>query len=414
MIKGYSHLKTGLIGKKLSHSFSPEIHGLLGDHRYELYEMEEACVGEFLKKHPFDALNVTIPYKKTVIPFLDAVSDEAKRIGAVNTVLRRPDGSLFGDNTDYFGFSYLLSKLGASVAGKKVLVLGSGGASATAVTVLRDRGAEPVIISRTGKDNYENLDRHSDAAAIVNTTPVGMYPDNLHSPLSLSHFPCLSFVVDMIYNPSKTAFLLSAERHGIPFLNGLPMLVAQAARAVTLFTGEEIAESEIDAVCARVSAKTQNIVLIGMPSAGKTTVGKSLAAMTGRRFVDSDEVFSERFGISPAAFIEENGEDAFRLEETRILSDIARESGCVIATGGGAVTRKENKDILRQNGVTVRLMRDLDRLSDEGRPLSKGKGAIQRLYETRQPLYEDFADVSYEVDEGDFSLTARKIMEDLL
>ena len=414
MIKGYSHLKTGLIGKKLSHSFSPEIHGLLGDHSYELYEMEEACVGGFLEKHPFDALNVTIPYKKTVIPFLDAVSDEAKRIGAVNTVLRRPDGSLFGDNTDYFGFSYLLSKLGASVAGKKVLVLGSGGASATAVTVLRDRGAEPVIISRTGKDNYENLDRHSDAAAIVNTTPVGMYPDNLHSPLSLSHFPCLSFVIDMIYNPARTSLLLSAERRGIPYLNGLPMLVAQAARAVTLFTGEEIAESEIDAVCARVSAKMQNIVLIGMPSAGKTTVGKSLASMTGRRFVDSDEVFSERLGITPAAFIEKNGEGAFRLEETRILTEIARESGCVIATGGGAVTRRENKDILRQNGVTVWLMRDLDRLSDEGRPLSKGKGAIQRLYEKRKPLYEDFADISYEVNESDFSLTARKIMEEIL
>lgn len=414
MIKGYSSLRTGLIGKKLSHSFSPEIHSLFADHRYELYEMGEERVGEFLKNHPFDALNVTIPYKKTVMPFLHSLSDEAKRIGAVNTVVRLPDGSLRGDNTDYFGFSYLLSRFGASVEGKKVLVLGSGGASATAVTVLRDRGARPVVISRTGEDHYENLDRHSDAAAIVNTTPVGMYPDNLRSPLSLLHFPSLEFVVDMIYNPEKTALLLSAEAQGIAYANGLLMLVAQAARAVTLFTGKEISDAEIDAAYERVSRNMRNVVLIGMPSSGKTTVGKSLAAMTGRRFVDSDEVFSERLGITPAAFIEKNGEGAFRLEETRILSDIAKESGCVIATGGGAVTRRENKDILRQNGVTVWLMRDICRLSDEGRPLSQGKDAIKRLYETRQPLYEDFADVSYEVDEGDFSLTARKIMEDLL
>ena len=414
MIKGYSSLWTGLIGKKLSHSFSPEIHSLFGDHHYDLFEMEEEKVGEFLKNYPFDALNVTIPYKKTVMPFLDGISDEAKRIGAVNTVIRRQDGSLIGENTDYFGFSYLLSRYGVSVKGKKVLVFGSGGASATAVAVLRDSGAETVVVSRTGENNYENLDRHKDAAAIVNTTPVGLYPDNLRSPLSLSHFPSLSFVVDMIYNPKKTALLLAAEKKGIAYANGLLMLVAQAARAVTLFTGKEISDREIDAVSEKVSRNMRNIVLIGMPSSGKTTVGKSLAAMTGRRFVDSDEVFSERLGISPAEFIERNGESAFREEETRVLSDIAKESGCVIATGGGVVTRRENKDILRQNGVTVWLMRDIENLSDEGRPLSRGKDAIKRLYETRQPLYEDFADVRYEVDEGDFSMTARKIKEDLL
>ena len=414
MIKGYSSLRTGLIGKKLSHSFSPEIHNLFGDHRYDLFEMEEDAVGDFLKNHPFDALNVTIPYKKTVMPFLDGISDEARRIGAVNTVIRRPDGSLWGENTDYFGFSYLLSRFGVSLKGKKVLVLGSGGASATAVAVLRDRGAETVVVSRTGENSYENLDRHKDAAVVVNTTPVGMYPNNLCAPLSLALFPNLVFVADMIYNPKKTALLLEAEKKGIAFANGLLMLVAQAARAVTLFTGKEISDGEIDAVSEKVSRDMENIVLIGMPSAGKTTVGKSLAAMTGRHFVDSDEVFSERIGISPAEFIEKNGESAFREEETRVLSEIAKESGCVIATGGGVVTRAENKDILRQNGVTVWLMRDIGNLSDKGRPLSQGKDAIKRLYEERKSLYEDFADVRYEVDETDFSITARKIKEDLL
>lgn len=415
MLKGYERLRTGLIGEKLGHSFSPQIHARLGDHRYELFEMEESRVGHFLQTAPFDALNVTIPYKKTVMPFLSSMSDAAKKIGAVNTVVREKDGSLRGDNTDYYGFSYLIGKSGISVKDEKVLVLGSGGASNTAVAVIRDMGArEVVVISRSGENHYGNLDRHADAAVIVNTTPVGMYPNNGLSPLSLSLFPHCKGVIDMIYNPARTALLLDAEARHIPCANGLPMLVAQAKRAVELFTGERIPDGEIDAITDAVARDARNIVLIGMPGCGKSTVARHLAKKTGRPCIDTDDMTETLLGRPIPDVIRDEGEDFFRRAETEAAKAAGKRSGHVIATGGGIVTREENYAPLRENSVIVWLRRDVTRLPTHNRPLSKDKDALLAMYEKREPMYRLLADVTYDVCESDFSVTANKIAEELL
>lgn len=415
MLKGYEELRTGLIGEKLGHSFSPQIHARLGDHRYELFEMQESDVGRFLRSATFDALNVTIPYKKTVIPFLSSLSDEAKKIGAVNTVVRHKDGSLRGDNTDYYGFSYLVEKSGIAVKGEKVLILGSGGASNTAVAVMRDMGArEVVVISRSGEHHYGNLDRHADAAVIVNTTPVGMYPNNGNAPLSLSLFPHCKGVIDVIYNPAKTALLLDAEARGISFANGLSMLVAQAKRAVELFTGEGIPDAEIDVITEAVAREARNIVLVGMPGCGKSTVARHLARITGRPAVDTDEVTEALLGRPIPDVIRDEGEDFFRRAETEAARSVGKRSGHVIATGGGIVTRRENYASLRENSVIVWLRRDVSCLATCNRPLSKDKDALLKMYETREPMYREIADAVYDVCESDFSVTANQIAKELL
>ena len=301
----------GLLGRTLRHSYSPQIHALLGDYEYRLFEVEPQDLEAFLKKREFGGINVTIPYKKDVLPYLSGISDNAKRIGAVNTIIVKEDGGLYGDNTDYDGFLCLVQKSGFQVKGKKALVLGTGGASLPISAVLSDLGArEVVFISRSGENNYQNLSRHADADFIVNTTPVGMYPNNLKAPLSLSEFPNLSGVLDIVYNPQKTKLILDAERLGIPAFSGLLMLVAQGKRAAELFLGHDIPDSETDRIFKKLSTEMQNIVLVGMPGCGKTTVGKALAEQLNRPFFDADEEILKRTGKSAEAWIEACGEAA--------------------------------------------------------------------------------------------------------
>ena len=402
----------GLLGRTLRHSYSPQIHALLGDYEYRLFEVEPQDLEAFLKKREFGGINVTIPYKKDVLPYLSGISDNAKRIGAVNTIIVKEDGGLYGDNTDYDGFLCLVQKSGFQVKGKKALVLGTGGASLPISAVLSDLGArEVVFISRSGENNYQNLSRHADADLIVNTTPVGMYPNNLKAPLSLSEFPKLSGVLDIVYNPQKTKLILDAERLGIPAYSGLLMLVAQGKRAAELFLGHDIPDSETDRIFKKLSTEMQNIVLVGMPGCGKTTVGKSLAEQLNRPFFDADEEILKRTGKSAEAWIEACGEAVFRQKETEVLESLCKQSGTVIATGGGAVTVPENADILRQNSIVFFINRDVSALPVEGRPLSKAT-ALSEMYEVRLPLYRGVCDYEIAADDG-VDAVVRRILEDL-
>ncbi len=394
MKTGYQHLRCGLLGEHLGHSFSPEIHEALADYSYRLVELAPEAVGDFVRNGDLDAFNVTIPYKKTVMPFLDEISDEARRIGAVNTVVRRPDGSLAGYNTDYFGFDAMLTASGLDVQGKKALVLGSGGASLTVQAVLHDRGAASVItVGRERPDNYGNLDRHADAAVIVNATPVGMYPHNGESVIDLAQFPRCEGVLDLIYNPARTALLLQAEALGIPAMNGLYMLVAQAVKAFEYFTKDRAEENVTDRITEQIARRTRNIVLVGMPGCGKSTVGRYLAQRLGRPFRDADTEFAAMHRLTPADAIKRYGEPQFRAMEHETLCALGKESGIVLACGGGAVTRKENYAPLHQNGTIVYLRRDLSRLATDGRPLSQ-RTSVEALYAARKDAYERFADLT--------------------
>ena len=393
MKTGYTHMKCGLIGEHLGHSFSGPIHAAIADYTYELVEMPVEAVGEFVKNGGFDAFNVTIPYKKTVIPFLDSISPEAKRIGAVNTVVRHKDGSVHGYNTDYFGFDGMLTASGIEIAGKKAVILGNGGASLTVQAVLADRGAREIVVVDLGlENNYDNLDRHADADVIVNATPVGMYPNNGRSLVDLAMFPQCSGVLDVIYNPAKTALLLDAEARGIPYINGLYMLVAQAVKAFEFFTGDEAEGGIIEAITNQIAYDTKNIILIGMPGCGKSTVGKRLAKQLSRPFFDADDEFLKMHGTTPAETIQTYGEDRFRQMENEVLKAIGKMSGAVIACGGGVVTREYNYAPLHQNGVIVYLERELSRLATDGRPLSQ-RTSPEVLYAARKDAYERFADL---------------------
>lgn len=339
----------GLLGETLGHSFSPQIHACLGDYEYKLFEVAPEDLGDFLRSGSFEGLNVTIPYKKAVMPYLAEISENAKAIGSVNTITVLPNGTLRGDNTDYDGFLYLVRRSGIAVNGKKALVLGTGGASLPVKKVLSDLGAREIIsISRTGENNYQNLEKHFDADLIVNTTPVGMYPNNLQSPLSLDGFTQLSGVLDIVYNPQKTQLILDAEQRGIPAFSGLTMLVAQAKRAAELFLNTNIDDRKNDEIYETLSRQMKNIVLVGMPGCGKSTVGKALAKRLSRPFFDADQEIVKRAGKSIPEIFQTEGEAGFRQIETEVLFDLCRQSGAVIATGGGAVTVPKNHDILRQ------------------------------------------------------------------
>lgn len=386
-------MKCGLLGRVLGHSYSPQIHGLLGDYSYDLYEKEPEELEGFLRQGDFTGLNVTIPYKKDVMAFLDGLSPVAQKMGCVNTILRREDGTLYGHNSDYYGFISLVKHSGIPVSGKKTLVLGSGGASNTAVNALRDLGADPTVISRSGENNYENLSLHRDASLIVNTTPLGMYPKTGVAPLDLKKFPHLEGVLDVIYNPAKTQLLLDAEALGIPHENGLWMLVAQAKESAEYFTGSTIDDARIADIHGKLKKQMGNIVLIGMPGCGKTTIGTALAQRLNRPFVDADEQIISLAGKSIPEIFAQDGEDAFRAWETKALDTLGKQSGLVIATGGGCVTRQENYPLLHQNGTIVCLQRDLRLLPKDGRPLSQ-RNSLEAMYQARRPLYEAFSDIT--------------------
>lgn len=386
-------MKCGLLGRTLGHSYSPQIHHDLGDYSYELFEKEPDQLEDFLKHGDFTGLNVTIPYKKTVIPFLDELSPTARKMGCVNTILRRADGSLYGHNSDFFGFQSLVKHSGIAVAGRKALVLGSGGASNTAVKALEELGAMPIVISRSGENNYENLHLHKDASIIVNATPVGMYPNTGISPLDLSLFPHLEGVLDVVYNPARTKLLLDAERFGIPNENGLWMLVAQAKESAEVFTGKALDDSRIETIYRKLQARMQNLILIGMPGCGKSTIGAALAKRLNRTLADADEAISSLTGKSIPEIFAQDGEEVFRTWETKALEEIGKQSGLVIATGGGCVTRQQNYPLLHQNGTIIYLRRDTSLLPKEGRPLSQ-RNSLDAMYEIRRPLYETFADLT--------------------
>ena len=384
-------MRCGLLGEKLGHSYSPQIHSMLGDYGYQLFEIQPNELEEFLKYGGFYGINVTIPYKKAVIPYLDDLSPVARELGAVNTIVRRPDGTLVGHNTDYFGFQSMVQESGLIPGGKKVLVLGTGGASATVQAVLSKMGANVVVISRNGVDNYANLHLHSDCAIIVNATPVGMYPKNGESPVDLSIFPHLEGVLDLIYNPARTQLLLDAEKCGLTAMNGLWMLVAQAKESAEWFTGQSISDEIISQIHRKIRLAMENIVLIGMPGCGKTTIGQVLAERTRHRFVDADEEIVRDAGKPIPEIFAEGGETVFRQIESQVLARLGKGSGQIIATGGGCVTRPENYAPLHQNGRIFWIQRPIDALPTEGRPLSKA-GSLQEMYALRQPLYARFAD----------------------
>lgn len=383
-------MKCGLLGRKLGHSYSPQIHSMLGSYSYELFEKEPEQLEDFLKNSDFDGINVTVPYKKAVIAYLDELSPIARKLCTVNTIVRR-NGKLIGHNTDYFGFSTMVRESGFDPTGKKVLVLGSGGASNTAVAVLEEMGANVIVISRSGENNYENLHLHRDAVAIVNATPVGMYPHVGVSPVELNMFPKLEAVLDVVYNPARTQLLLDAECAGIPTINGLLMLVAQAKEAAEWFTGEIIDHAAISRIHHTLKNQMENIVLIGMPGCGKSTIGHLLAQKTGRRFVDADQALEQSAGCTIPEIFANGGETAFRDLETKTLAELGKESGLVIATGGGCVTKERNYPLLHQNGTIFWIRRDLGLLPTDGRPLSQSS-KLSDMYHVRKPLYESFAD----------------------
>ena len=403
-------LKCGLLGQKLGHSYSPAIHGMLADYDYQLFEREPEQLEDFLKNGPWDGINVTIPYKKAVLPYCAELSDTARRIGSVNTIVRRPDGSLYGDNTDAYGFESLVGKSGIDVRGKKALVLGSGGASVTVVAVLKMLGAESVtVISRGGEDNYDNLSKHADARIIANTTPVGMYPNNGQAALDLAQFPQCEGVLDVVYNPARTALLLQAEKLGIPCAGGLYMLVAQAKRSSELFTGRIIPDSEIGRIEKLLSGQMKNIVLVGMPSSGKSTLAAALGERLGRPVYEADALIEQEAGMDIPAIFAQYGEGHFRALETEVLSRLGKLSGAVISTGGGCVTREENYDLLHQNGTILWLQRGTEKLDKTGRPLSL-KNDLNEMYQKREPMYRRFADAAVD-NNGSVEAALAQILE---
>ncbi len=381
----------GLLGRKLGHSFSPEIHTALGNADYRLYPVEPEALGEFLRREDIGGLNVTIPYKRDVMAFCDELSEEARSIGSVNTLVKRPNGTLWGGNTDLYGLQYMARFCGVFFNGAKVLVFGSGGASLTAQAAARYAGAkEVIVISRGGENNYENLHRHFDAQILINATPVGMFPDAEGMPADPACFPQCRGVLDMVYNPRRTNFVEAARRLDIPCSDGLPMLVAQAKAAHEIFFGVKVPDLRIYEILSALRRDEENVVIIGMPGSGKSTVGQTLAQKLNRRFVDADAEITARIGDIPAYFAA-HGEEAFRKVEHVLLTELGKQSGLVIATGRGCVTRPENYDVLHQNGVIVWLQRDLDKLPVSGRPVSQRDG-VHAIYETRKPMYERFAD----------------------
>lgn len=388
-------MQYGLIGCPLGHSFSKEIHEALGRYSYALCELNPDEIATFFHQREFCGINVTIPYKQTVIPFLDEISDRAKAIGAVNTIVNR-DGRLYGDNTDFDGMRLALLHAGIALSGKNVLILGTGGTSKTAEAVAASLGAQSIRkVSRTGKDGaltYEQAYR-IDANVILNTTPCGMFPHSEESPITLDRFPHLSGVFDAIYHPLSTQLVRDATERNIPASGGLYMLVAQAVRAAERFTGEAFPLDAINQLYRKVLRQKQNLVLIGMPGVGKTRVGTRLSELMHRPFFDSDQVILERIGMPIADYFAQHGEAAFRAVESEVLAELSAQSGIVLSTGGGAVLKEENVRALRSNGILLFLDRPVDELKvSDDRPLSSDRERVRNLFAVRYPIYLAAAD----------------------
>ena len=405
-------MEYGLIGEKLGHSYSQMIHARLADYRYELKEVAPERLDAFIEARNFRGLNVTIPYKQAVMKHCAELSPEAMEVGSVNTLIVRPDGSLFGHNTDIDGFIYMLRRGEIDPAGAKTVILGSGGTSLTARAALTRLGAREIVtVSRKGPVDYAALyAEHADAEILVNATPVGMYPKNGASPVELDRLPKVRGVADVIYNPEKTALILAAQAKGIPAVSGLSMLVAQAREAAELFVGHAIPAGRVEDIVSEIGAQTLNLILVGMPGCGKSTLGQAVAAALQREFVDCDAEIVRRAGKSIPEIFAQDGEGAFRALESGVLADVCRGHGLVISTGGGAVLRAENRDAMRQSGRVCLIRRALALLPRDGRPLSASEDAVARLWEARRAAYETAADFPVEND-GTVEEAAEKIRE---
>lgn len=396
-------MRYGLIGEKLGHSFSKIIHEKLADYTYDLIPLSLEELDVFMREKEFSAINVTIPYKETVIPYLDEVDPKAAKMGAVNTVMQR-NGKLFGYNTDYFGFRYMLEHNHIQIAGKKVLVLGRGGASKAVIAVLEDMGAAEIhtIYYKIAEDSisYETCYAlHTDAQVIVNTTPVGMYPNSGHTPIDLTPFTNLEAVADVVYNPLRTRLVLDAEEKGCQAIGGLEMLVGQAKYAVEIFLDQSLPEDSIDVVYKDLMAERRNLVLIGMSGCGKSTLGKLAAEKLGKTFVDTDAEIIKRIGMSIADYFAAYGEDSFRKVESEVVQEISTQNNLVISTGGGVIKNPENIRWLKGNGTIIWIQRDPELLeSGNGRPLVPDQEAVRRLYKERLPLYTAAAETIIEND----------------
>ena len=396
-------MRYGLIGEKLGHSFSKIIHEKLADYIYDLIPLSLEELDVFMREKEFSAINVTIPYKETVIPYLDEVDPKAAKMGAVNTVVQR-NGKLFGYNTDYFGFRYMLEHNHIQIAGKKVLVLGRGGASKAVIAVLEDMGAAEIhtIYYKIAEDSisYETCyTLHTDAQVIVNTTPVGMYPNSGHTPIDLTPFTNLEAVADVVYNPLRTRLVLDAEEKGCQAIGGLEMLVGQAKYAVEIFLDQSLPEDSIDVVYKDLMAERRNLVLIGMSGCGKSTLGKLAAEKLGKTFVDTDAEIIKRIGMSIADYFAAYGEDSFRKVESEVVQEISTQNNLVISTGGGVIKNPENIRWLKGNGTVIWIQRDPELLeSGNGRPLVPDQEAVRRLYKERLPLYTAAAETIIEND----------------
>ncbi|NLL63762.1 MAG: hypothetical protein GX241_05960 [Ruminococcaceae bacterium] len=391
----------GLLGYKLSHSYSEQIHKMLGlggkiAYDYRILEMLPEELEAFLKRPDIQGINVTIPYKTAVLTFCKKISNEVLRCGAANTIVNKK-GKLYAYNTDIEGFKYMVKVSGINVAGKKVLILGSGGASKAIKCALEDLHAgEIIIISRDGPHSYDNLDLHANANIIVNTTPVGMYPNNLEKPISLRNFPLLSGVLDIIYNPELTGLLLEAESLNLPYAGGLHMLVAQARASFELFFDKKLPDSAVEKIVNQLRNENQNIILTGMPGCGKSTIGKALSAVTGREFIDIDKEIEKEEHKSCAEIITKFGEEHFRDLETAKIFELCKLSGKIIALGGGAVLRKENYPALHQNGKIFFIRRDVELLPTDDRPLSKSPETLKEMQKIRLPIYNELSDFQIE------------------
>lgn len=385
----------GLLGEKLGHSFSPLIHSRFGSYEYRLFPTPKEELAAFLKSGRFGNLNVTMPYKKAVIPYCKELSPLAKRIGSVNTI-KVKDGELYGYNTDYYGFRYMLEEGKISVVGEKCAVIGNGGVASTVCAVLEDLGASHITVVPRTLNTPGFIETISDHTVVVNTSPVGMFPGNGKSPVDLRQFKNLKGVADLIYNPLKTAFMQQAEELGVPCAGGLPMLVAQAKRAAEIFEDQVIDDGAIRPVIKEIRGICETICLIGMPGSGKSTLGRLLAEALGKTFIDTDVRIEELAGKTIPEIFAEDGEDAFRALETKVLAEVTATGGAVVATGGGVVKRPENHSLLKQNGRVILVERSLEELATGGRPLSSSGEALEKLYKERQPLYIALADVTVE------------------
>lgn len=409
-------MKYGCIGEHLKHSFSKEIHNCLSDYQYELCEIPKDKLDDFMKRHDFNAINVTIPYKEAVIPYLDYIDNAAKEIGAVNTIVNK-DGRLYGYNTDFYGMRMLIAHAGIDFQNKKVAILGTGGTSKTAKAVSKSLSAREIItVSRTKNMDsitYEELyENHKDLDIIINTTPLGMFPNNFTRPIDITKFSKLSGVIDAVYNPLRTQLVTDAKNLSIKAEGGLYMLVAQGVLASEIFLDKKYDAGKLDEVFERLKSQKENIVLIGMPSSGKSTVGKEIAKRLGRDFYDTDELIEKKSGMTISQIITSMGEEIFRRIESDIVNELATRTGIVIATGGGVILREKNIHALSQNGRIYFLDRPLKLLlPTKDRPLTSTKEALTKKYNERYTNYEKCADVKIDAS-GDVDVVTKAVIGD--